>query len=85
MTGVSGQGLRRTCVGSKPFASKCIQILDFAGEIRYTDIYRPVWRNGRRPALKMRWRNPCRFESDHRYYFPLKSFGFRGFSLLSRF
>src|ERR1700730_3393012 len=33
----------------------------------------PMWRNGRRNGLKIRWalKGPCRFESGHRY--PVKT------------
>jgi hypothetical protein len=31
----------------------------------------PMWRNGRRNGLKIRWavKGPCRFESGHRQFF----------------
>jgi hypothetical protein len=33
----------------------------------------PMWRNGRRNGLKIRWavKGPCRFESGHRQFFSI--------------
>jgi hypothetical protein len=43
---------------------------DFTYEMRLLRVTKPMWRNGRRNGLKIRWalKGPCRFESGHRHF-----------------